>query len=103
MNRSAPSAAPRLGLQHLERHLALVLEILGQVDGGHAALPKLALDAITIDQCRREPIGCRAHDFTLALSSSGASESDSRGPRISYGPRCVPSVRLMETGEDYMT
>ena len=35
-----------LGPQDLERDLAVVLEVVGEVDGGHAALAELALDAV---------------------------------------------------------
>ena len=35
-----------IGLEHLERHVAVVAEIPGQIDRGHAALTELALDAI---------------------------------------------------------
>ena len=37
----------QFGLEHLERDLALVLEVLRQVDVGHAALAELALDGVT--------------------------------------------------------
>ena len=39
-----------LGPQHLDRDLAVVLEVLGEVDGGHAALAELALDAVAVGQ-----------------------------------------------------
>ena len=35
-----------LGPEDLHRHLALVLQVLGEEDGGHAALAELALDAV---------------------------------------------------------
>ena len=35
-----------LGAKHLERHLAVVPDVVREVDGGHAALPKLTLDAV---------------------------------------------------------
>ena len=35
-----------LGTEHLDRDLAVVLEVVGQVDGGHAALAELALDPV---------------------------------------------------------
>ena len=38
----------QFGPQHLERHLAVVLEVGGQVDGGHAAGAELPLDAIAL-------------------------------------------------------
>ena len=34
------------GLQHLQRDFTFVLDVVGQVDGGHAALTKLTLDAV---------------------------------------------------------
>ena len=42
------------GAEHLDGDLAVVLEVLGEVDGGHAALAELALDAIAVAQGRRE-------------------------------------------------
>jgi hypothetical protein len=33
-------------MQHLERHRPLVLGVLGEEYGGHAAAPELALDRI---------------------------------------------------------
>ena len=41
-----------LGLQDLEGDLAVVLEVFGELDGGHAALAELALDAVTGGQRR---------------------------------------------------
>ena len=35
-----------LGLEHFDRNLAIVLEILGEIDRGHAARAELALDAV---------------------------------------------------------
>jgi hypothetical protein len=35
-----------LGLEHLERDLAAVAEIVGEVHRGHSALAELALDAV---------------------------------------------------------
>jgi hypothetical protein len=36
----------QLGLQNLEGDFPLVPEVVGQIDGGHAALPELALDPV---------------------------------------------------------
>ena len=40
----------QFGLQDLERDLAVVLQVLGQVHRGHAALAELALDAVAAGQ-----------------------------------------------------
>ena len=37
-----------VGAQHLDGHLAVMLEILGEIDGGHAAGPEFALDGVAI-------------------------------------------------------
>ena len=36
----------QFGLQNLERHLPLVLDVVRQVDGRHAALTEFGLDAV---------------------------------------------------------
>ena len=46
-----------LGPQHLDGHLPIVLEVLGEVDGGHAARAQLALDPVAVGQRRDEPRG----------------------------------------------
>ena len=43
----------QLGPQHLERHLAVVLQVLGQVHRGHAARAELPLDAVAVGERRR--------------------------------------------------
>jgi len=58
----------QLGPQHLERHVAPVLEILGQEHQAHAALAQLSLDAIPIRQGLPE-VGEKVHDG--AQSGSG--------------------------------
>ena len=46
----------QLGAQDLDRDLAGVLEVLGEVDGGHAALAELTLEAIAIGEGDREAL-----------------------------------------------
>ena len=48
--RSAPSDGGQLGLEHLDGDLAVVLEVVGEIDRGHAALAQLALDPVGIGQ-----------------------------------------------------
>ncbi len=60
-NRSAPITDPEFGPQHLQRHLAVVLQVLGEVDGGHAAFAKAALDAVTVDEGSGEAVGDVSH------------------------------------------
>ena len=46
-----------LGAQDLERDGPIVPEVVGEIDGGHAAASELALDAIAIGQGGREEVG----------------------------------------------
>jgi hypothetical protein len=39
-----------LGVQHLERDLPRVFEVLRQIDGGHPSASELALDGVSIAQ-----------------------------------------------------
>ena len=48
--RSGPSVRGQLGMQHLERDRAVVPEVLGQEDRGHAAAPELALEPVALRQ-----------------------------------------------------
>ena len=45
-----------LGPQDLERDLAIVSEVVREVDGGHAALAQLALDPVAICEAGGEPL-----------------------------------------------
>ena len=40
--------ALQLGVQDLDGDLAVVLQVLGEVDGGHAALAELAFEAVAV-------------------------------------------------------
>ena len=44
-----------LGPKHLERDPAVVAEVLGEVDGGHAAGADLPLEAVAVGQGGLEP------------------------------------------------
>ena len=39
-----------LGVQDLDGDLAAVLQVVGEIDGGHAALAELALDAVAVGE-----------------------------------------------------
>ena len=52
--RSAPIEAARSGTEHLDRDFAVVLEVLGEVDGGHPARSELAPDRVAAAERRAE-------------------------------------------------
>ena len=56
-----------LGPEHLDRHPAIVLEVLGQVDGGHAALAELALEAVAVGEGVGQAAGGMAHRIPWLL------------------------------------
>ena len=45
----AANDGAQLGMEDLDGDLAAVLEVFGEVDGGHAALAELALEAVAVD------------------------------------------------------
>ena len=45
-----------LRAQHLDGHLAIVLDIVGEVDGGHAARAEFPLDAVAVGKGGAEPV-----------------------------------------------
>jgi hypothetical protein len=51
----------QLGLEDLDRNLAVVLEILGEIDRGHAARTELTLDAVPVREGSHEPRRDPAH------------------------------------------
>ena len=60
-----------LRLEDLDRHLAVVLEVLGQIHGGHAALAQLPLDAVAVGERGGESVkGCGHFAACLSFSSS---------------------------------
>ena len=40
----------QLGAEHLDRHLAAVPQVVGQVDRGHAAVAELAEDGVAVGE-----------------------------------------------------
>jgi len=48
-------------LQHFDREGAVVLEIVGEIDGGHAAGAEIAFDAVAVGNGRGEAVEVRCH------------------------------------------
>jgi hypothetical protein len=51
----------QLRAHHLERHLAVVLQVLGEIHGGHPARAELPLDRVAVGQRRAQPVRLPAH------------------------------------------
>jgi len=56
-----PQRFGELGMEHLERDVAVVLDVVGEVDRGHPSRPELALDTITVGEGRSEARGVFGH------------------------------------------
>jgi hypothetical protein len=46
---------------------SVVLQVLGQVDRGRAALAQLALDPVAVGKGRSQAVGAAAHDVTCRM------------------------------------
>ena len=57
--RSGPSVARQFGVQHLEGDRPVVPEVAGEVHGGHAAPPELALEHVAVGQRGAEGLHVR--------------------------------------------
>ena len=69
-NRSGPSDGGELGAQDLERDRAVVPEVVGEVDRGHAAASELALEAVAVGQGDDRTSGV-AHEAPAVGGSRG--------------------------------
>jgi hypothetical protein len=75
----------QLGAQHLERHLAIVLEVGGQVDGGHAAGAELALDPVAFFEGGGQTEGIAHGALENGVSGTGSPATSSPAPRSAPG------------------
>ncbi len=71
----------QLGFQDLEGNLAVMLQVLGQVDRGHAALAELALDGVAPVEGGVE----KAHGFGHRAVPRGGSDRDQHPMRLVDG------------------
>ncbi len=53
--------AGELGVEDLEGHRPVVAEVLGEVDGGHAAAPELAVEPVAVGQRGAQAVPPVAH------------------------------------------
>src|SRR6185312_10109386 len=67
-----------LGVEHLDSDLAMVLQILGEIHGRHAAGAEFALDAIAIGQRWGQSSNGVAHCFNFALRSANQLSTSTR-------------------------
>jgi hypothetical protein len=62
----------QLRSKHLEGHLAVVLDVMGEIHGGHPAGPELVLDHVAIDDRNLESFGDSSHQSQRSLGPGDA-------------------------------
>ena len=75
-----------LGAQHLDGDLTVVLDVVGEIDGGHAARAELALDPVAVGEGGCEARGGVSHRWPPVDQSRLRS-----GPRPSTPGRAGPA------------
>jgi hypothetical protein len=61
----------KLRQEYLHGHRPPVLEVLGEIHGGHAATPQFALDTVAVGQRLRETLRHVAHARNLCGPNQG--------------------------------
>ena len=93
-NRSAPITAASSGLRTLMRDLAVVLEVLREVDGRHAARAELALDAVAVGEGGGQPLGGQSGASGSGRRSEGMLQGRVAGlPTLGNGRHLLPGSR----------
>ncbi len=84
--------------EHLDRHLAVVLEILRQVDGGHAALAQFAFETEVIGESGGDAVKLCGHWLVLwGLETVAALLAQSRWFLVPFALLCVFALRAFST------
>ena len=63
-----PDDGREVGPEDLDGDLALVAEVVREVDGGHAALAQLALDPVAVGEGRPESLNGVGHGVKLCVT-----------------------------------
>jgi hypothetical protein len=75
-------------VEDLDRHRAVVLDVIRQVDGSHAARPELGTQSVTLGQRRTEELGLVTHQrleddgwrARRAVAEEGSGQTSSARP-----------------------
>ncbi len=87
-----PEDSRQLRSQYFDRHLALVLQVLGQVDRRHAAFAEVAFDLVAVGEGGREPGGYLRHQAKLPLAGLRGEKTRTGNPwALSEAPSDGPT------------
>src|SRR5439155_12819655 len=75
----SPERGGQRRLQHLERDRAAVLEVAGEIHGGHAALAELPLDQVSVGQGSLQRDGRAGHPGEYGPGSGGWPDGEPPG------------------------
>ena len=78
-----------LGLEELERDLAIVLQVGAQIHRRHAALTEMALDAVAAREGRVQAVGLLGHEGWAGVEEPNVSDRPPVQPPISRRCGCV--------------
>ena len=101
-NRSAPIDGGEFGPQDLDGDLAVVLEVVGEIDRGHAAGAELALDAVAVGQGGRE-LGQRVGHAVSSSNGIGEGRWACRKLPHAARPRQLSGPQGRPFGNDRIT
>jgi hypothetical protein len=76
----------QIGMQDFERDGPVVPEVLGQEDGGHAAVSELALDPVPIGQRRLQTIQLIGHECLISIVAGAMANYSTSGCRYAGRP-----------------
>ena len=90
----------QLGAQHLPGHASIVLAIVREIDGGHAAFAQLAFEAIAVGERSNEARGSAGHGEVVGgvigadVQSTGARRTAGHSAPARRGVGSVPRREL---------
>jgi hypothetical protein len=79
----------QLRFEHLERDLAPVLQVLGEIDRRHATRAELSLDAVAVGECAGEARSGVAHGAAGPRSENTTTVGDPPRPKVIEPPPVV--------------
>src|SRR2546428_14123420 len=84
----------QLGLEDLDRDLAVVFQVLREIPRGHPASPELALDAVAVGEDGGEAVGDVRRQIAVLITRDGLNGGPSkRGVRCTM-PAAAPVIAI---------
>ncbi len=100
-----PKNGGKFGPQDLHRHLAVVFQILGEIDRGHAARAEFFLDGVAVGKSRFEAVEGVGHEGLRCSAMRLLGSPGLTSPGSAAGASCKDAVlgRARPSGRDCYT